>query len=363
MLGIRVGIAVLSLYVGLIVLYELCLSVVTEILHVGAWEELMKIEDPQLQSLVQGLKGTVMKSRAGSTIKKYTRAFLRWKDWADSKEEIQSFPVIPLQFALYLQHLAVQSQSKAAVEEAANAVSWFNQSVGLQPINHDPFVRTVLAGLQRALAKPKKKKEPITPAMLKDLVDAAGPSPSLTDARTIAIALTAFSAFLRFDEVVCLRCCDVQFWAGYMVMEVLSSKTDQLRQGDEVVVVRSGSATCPVVCLKRYCKLAGIDSASTERLFRAISHTRNGEKLRNSGALSYSRVRELLLDKLQYLGYDRSLFGTHSFRAGGATIAANQGVPDRMFKRHGRWRSETAKDGYVKDSLDARLEVSRKLGL
>ena len=148
-----------------------------------------------------------------------------------------------------------------------------------------------------------------------------------------------------------------------MVIKVLSSKTNQLRQGDEVVVVRSGSATCPVVCLEQYCKLAGIDSASTERLFRAISHTRNGEKLRNSGSLSYSRVRELLLDKLQSLGYDRSLFGTHSFRAGGATLAANQGVPDRMFKRHGRWRSETAKDGYVKDSLDARLEVSRKLGL
>ena len=198
---------------------------------------------------------------------------------ADSKEEIQSFPVIPLQFALYLQHLAVQSQSKAAVEEAANAVSWFNQSVGLQPINHDPFVKTVL---ERALAKPKKK-EPITPAMLKDLVDAAGPSPSLTDTRTIAMALTAFSAFLRFDEVVSLQCCDVQFRAGYMVIKVLSSKTDQLRQGDEVVVVRSGSATCPVVCLEQYCKLAGIDSASTERLFWAISHTRNGEKLRNSG--------------------------------------------------------------------------------
>ena len=328
----------------------------------GAWEELMKIEDLQLQLLVQGLRGTVMKSRAGSTIKKYTGAFLRWKDWADSKEEIQSFPVIPLQFALYLQHLAVQSQSKAAVEEAANAVSWFNHSVGLQPVNHDPFVKMVLAGLQRALAKPKKK-EPITPAMLKDLVDAAGPSPSLTDARTIAMALTAFSAFLRFDEVVSLRCCDVQFRAGYMVIKVLSSKTDQLRQGDEVVVVRSGSATCPVVCLEQYCKLAGIDSGSTERLFRAISHTRNGEKLRNSGSLSYSRVRELLLDKLQSLGYERSLFGTHSFRAGGATLAANQGVPDRMFKRHGRWRSETAKDGYVKDSLDARLEVSRKLGL
>ena len=50
-------------------------------------------------------------------------------------------------------------------------------------------------------------------------------------------------------------------------------------------------------------------------------------------------------------------------RSGGATAAANANVPDRIFKRHGRWKSENAKDGYVKDSLENRLEVSRKFGL
>ena len=50
-------------------------------------------------------------------------------------------------------------------------------------------------------------------------------------------------------------------------------------------------------------------------------------------------------------------------RSGGATAAANANVPDRIFKRHGRWKSENAKDGYVKDSLENRLEVSRKIGL
>ena len=30
----------------------------------------------------------------------------------------------------------------------------------------------------------------------------------------------------------------------------------------------------------------------------------------------------------------------------------------RLFKRHGRWRSETAKDGYVKDSMSALMSVS-----
>ena len=36
-------------------------------------------------------------------------------------------------------------------------------------------------------------------------------------------------------------------------------------------------------------------------------------------------------------------------------LAANFGVPDRLFKKHGRLRSENAKDGYVKDRLAASL--------
>ena len=63
---------------------------------------------------------------------------------------------------------------------------------------------------------------------------------------------------------------------------------------------------------------------------------------------------------LSAVGLDKCRFGLHSLHSGGASAAANAGVPDRMFKRHGRWRSENAKDGYVQDALD---EVSRNLGL
>ena len=49
---------------------------------------------------------------------------------------------------------------------------------------------------------------------------------------------------------------------------------------------------------------------------------------------------------------------THSLRISGATAAANAGIPDRFFNRHGRWSSDSAKDGYVKDSLSSRLSVS-----
>ena len=52
-------------------------------------------------------------------------------------------------------------------------------------------------------------------------------------------------------------------------------------------------------------------------------------RLRPSGGLSYTRVWELMLEKLQELGLDPKQFGLHSLRSGGASGAANAGVPDR----------------------------------
>ena len=68
-------------------------------------------------------------------------------------------------------------------------------------------------------------------------------------------------------------------------------------------------------------------------------------------------MRELLLEAFAPYVEDISRIGTHSLRAGGATAAARVGVRERLFKHHGRWRSENAKDGYVEDSLEERLRA------
>ena len=70
-----------------------------------------------------------------------------------------------------------------------------------------------------------------------------------------------------------------------------------------------------------------------------------------------------MLEAFKDIVPDISAIGTHSLRSGGATAAASAGVPDRLFTRHGRWASESAKDGYVQDSLSSRLSVSKALGI
>ena len=114
----------------------------------------------------------------------------------------------------------------------------------------------VLDGLQRRLAKPKVKKKPVSTDMLLALVESLGDNPSLSDVRLVASCLLSFAAFLRYDELAKLRCCDTTFGSTHIEVHIVSSKTDQYRQGDSVVVARSGSPTCPVAMLERYFSIA-----------------------------------------------------------------------------------------------------------
>ena len=75
----------------------------------------------------------------------------------------------------------METNSKVAVEEAGNAVSWVHASAGLSSPSADPFVKATLEGLQQSLAKPTVKKEPVTVNMLEAIVKDADKSFSLIE--------------------------------------------------------------------------------------------------------------------------------------------------------------------------------------
>ena len=78
--------------------------------------------------------------------------------------------------------------------------------------------------------------------------------------------------------------------------------------------------------------------------------------------ISYTRAREILLSSLDRVGLDKSRFGLHR-RSGGASSGANHGVSDRLLKMHGRWVTDSSKDGYIKDNLESQMAVSSNLGI
>ena len=142
------------------------------------------------------------------------------------------------------------------------------------------------------------------------------------------------------------------------------SKTDKYREGSWVYIAKTGNITCPYIYLLKYLEAAEIPFDSQDFIFRSLRHDKisKGNVLSNK-PLTAGRAREILKVKLQAIGVDASRFGNHSFRAGGATSAANLNVPDRLFKVHGRWKSEAAKDGYFRDKVESRLFVPMNIGI
>ena len=340
----------------------LLISFLVDVLATDIWQELASLDSPELRKLAEGIQNSVLGTKAPSTTKKYLAAFRHWKQWATS-HNIVVFPVKEAFLALYLQSIAETAKSKSAVEEAVNSISWAHQMAGVPSPTASTFVKSTVQGLQRKLARPVVKKLPVTVAMLEAIVDNAEHSGSLTDLRLATACVVGYAAFLRFNELVHIKAEDIKVEEGFMSIQIPQSKTDQLRKGNEVVVSRTGSKLCPVSIIERYMARADIVQSKARYIFRPITKSGQGEKLRESGCLTYSRLQECFKAKLEELGFPSQQYGLHSLCLGGATAAANSGVQDRLFKRHSRWQSETAKDGYVENSLKARLSVTDSLGL
>ena len=148
---------------------------------------------------------------------------------------------------------------------------------------------------------------------------------------------------------------------GY-VMKVLVLQycwADTLRHGSSVSIAATGEITCPKLCLLNYFEAAKIPPDSENFIFRPIIKTSSGYKLDKKRKLSYTRTREIFLERLQDLGLDKSNFGPHSLRSGGASAACKAGMSDRLIMKHGRWKSEKSKDRYIHETVQQKLSVTR----
>ena len=107
-------------------------------------------------------------------------------------------------------------------------------------------------------------------------------------------------------------------------------------------VACTSSPTCPVAMTELYYATVSLKQTSPAFAFRGIPTKKSREQLRRSGKISYTMVWEVMLSKIDSLGYNTSKFGIHtcSFHAGGATAVTNVGIKDKLFKRHWRWHSK-----------------------
>ena len=308
-----------------------------------------------------------MNSRAKNTTNNYGYAFGKFKSWCNRFSEIKSYPAESIYVALYLSTLIQSGESYSVIEMAYYGIKWHHAFLNNNPCN-DKLCKELLEAGKRLNSRKVKKKDPVTIEHIKKLLTHYNGirNCSLLNLRTFTIIVLGYSGLMRYSEISDLKRHDFVFEESYVKIFIEKSKTDQYRDGHWLFLAKTGSHLCPVNLLKVYFHRADIKEDSEEYIFRAMTYFKSSDihKLRQKNTpLSYPTARENVLNAFTDIGLDAKRFGLHSLRSGGASAAANNGVSDRLFKRHGRWKSDKAKDGYVEDSLKSLLSVSSKLGL
>ena len=316
--------------------------------------------NPELQQLINGVPDLIDAGRARSTKEKYQRAWNKWTEFC-SNFDITPLPATPFDIAVYFNYLLTTRGTRGCVTDAMYGIRWGHIRAGHLPPTDHPFVKLAYDGAVRlSNFEGTKKKEPFTASMLQALVD-INQLDDLMYFRFVMICLLGFTAFMRLDELLNLKVKDIQFHHGYMTIAIPKCKNDQTREGNVIHLAELESKYCPVVNTAIFIHTLGLDA--DHFLICKLAKTKAGHNPIGTYKMSDSYIRKHFNNLVKTHFPDMTNISPHSLRAGGASAAAENGVPDRMISKHGRWRSEGARNGYIKDSVANRLSVSRKLGL
>ena len=245
----------------------------------------------------------------------------------------------------------------SSVNSAVYGASWVHRKSGYQESSEYPVVKQVVDAARGILARPAERKEPLSSVVVRKVISRLEKG-NLGDLQLAASFSLGFFGFLRWDDLPRLSVDSFYFADSHVAIFLEKWNNDQFRQGSWVFVARCSTPPCPVQIVERFLRVAKHSKGSP--LFRCVLHTKRGVCLRQE-AISYSRAKELIKKELEKEGLDPAKFGIHSLRSGGASAAAALGVPDRLFQRHGAWRSEKAWNNYVKELLESLLLVTKSI--
>ena len=319
----------------------------------------------ELKSLAEVLPSLVERGRAKSTVDKYFAGWKGWLEWGKSNG-LETRPAHPFYVALYLTHMFLTKGTKGSITTAMYGIRWAHHAVGIKSPTDNEMVQMTYEGCIRSCGGKKRKKDAISIEVIKRFVNVYNVKEcNLTEYRFLVLSLLSFAGFFRIDELISVKLKDIKIMSEHMEIFLPRAKNDQHRDGETVYIARTGSKYCPVWHVEDFLKKAGLEPIEdqTAYLIPTLHKTKKGHKASKSRGISYTRAYEIFHENLKKLNINGAEYGLHSFRSGGASAAADNGVSDRLISKHGRWSSDSARNSYIKDNKKKRLSVSSSLGL
>jgi len=216
-------------------------------------------------------------------------------------------------------------------------------------------VSETLKGIRRTIGTAQTGKLPLLTADLQKLL--AHVPDNLAGVRDRALLLVGFAGAFRRSELAALDVEQLEFNSDGLVVLLDFSKTDPEGKGERVAIpFGSHHATCPVRALKKWLADARFESGP---LLRAVN--RHGRV--SVEGLRGNSIAAIVKRACRTAGYNAKEFAGHSLRAGLATQAAANGVPERLIMRQTRHCSVTTLRRYIRQGSLFRETAAAKLGL
>ncbi|CAI7826797.1 unnamed protein product [Closterium sp. NIES-53] len=309
-----------------------------------------------LNNLQKQLFTVISQVRAPSTIQTYEPYWLKFRAFC-KKVSLSYLPTTDLTLALYLVHALKHKATLSAITLTCSAVSFAHKMTGTACPTDGPFTSQVREFAKRHAPRPNRTKEPVSLHQVHSMAQEFLTSHIPSEFQKGLIPLLMYTGFLRYSDLVAIQWQDIQFEDTAMWVLIPHSKTDQESKGVWVPVAATDGPYCPVQTTKKFIKIAGYDSSTEGPLIRVFP--RGAKATPQDKSPSYPTLRNWCLEAFRKIGLDPKHLGTHSFRKGAATTAAGVRITDRMFKRLGRWRSDTTKELYVTVTQDQLVAASR----
>ena len=327
------------------------------------WAELKNPEYGGCERSIRSLKSLIWSAKANSTVKKYSLYWQKFTAWLKKRSFPVELPVAPMKVALYIADIAPTCTSASSVNAHVYGIKYAHTVCGAPDPTISSVVTLAVEGARRSGPKHKRKKSHFDLETVKKIVARYGrEGASLRELRFVLMSVFAFLGLLRIGELLGLKTNDVVVEKDCIKLNITKSKTDQHADGREILIDITGAIDAGSI-LKRYITMAGLKTNS-DFLFKNIFVRKQRAKLSaKNEPMTYTRARAELGFYVEGLGLDRTKFGWHSFRHGGATAASKEGVDHGLIKDHGRWKSDSAKMTYIHESTERLLSVSKRINI
>ncbi|MBZ9973954.1 MULTISPECIES: site-specific integrase [unclassified Mesorhizobium] len=293
------------------------------------------VANPRLPAHLEALAGRardyVEAASAANTRRAYAADWKHFCAWC-RRQYFDPMPPDPQLVGLYITALASGSggdkKTVATIERRLSSLTW-NYAQRGQPLDRkDRHIATVLAGIRNSHAKPPVQKEAILPEDLIAMLETLDRG-TLRGLRDRAMLLLGFAGGLRRSEIVGLDVARgqtedgrgwIEFFPGKGVLVTLRGKTGWR----EVEIGRgSADATCPIVALETWLRLARVGYGPLFRRVTAQGKAVGAERLNDQEVARLVKRAALAAGVRGDLpeGERGQRFSGHSLRAGLASSA------------------------------------------